>query len=156
MVKVSEIKDLGQRNRYYKLRRVILSGVPEGGVTDYIKVVEILESGTRKSLIEKNREVRRSLAKSGLVYEDCYCAPMERIGDCYQLVGMIRLKKVWKDEDLIGMLKAKWSNVKVMIMAEMDLRAYIRVTMLKSVVEGKYGGQHLVKSKGWTMAEGNV
>jgi len=163
VVKISNLKVMGQRNRYYRLRRVILSGVPEysSGRWDRFHIVEISMRGTRESLIQRNRDMKIKLAKAGLKYESCFCAPVEAVDGWHKLKGLVRLEKAMSGARLETVLQEAWEKgrevkVEVKMWAELELRKYIREEILGDVGAGKYAGQHLAMSRGWRLEIGAV
>lgn len=161
-MKISELKESGRRNRYHRLRKVILAGVPELKTIQLIKIVEVSGRGSRQSLIGRNKVVRRRLAAVGFEYEDCFIAPMSQEDGWYQLKGLLRLSKGLRDAELLAMLEAVWLKrlvTKVRVVSwgrPLDLRRYIREEMLQAVVSGDSEGRHLVRSPGWPMKSGAV
>lgn len=162
MVKISEVKGSNVRYRYYRLRKAVLAGLSELWISDSVKIVEVSAYGSRACIIERNRAIRRAMAKSGFKYEDCFCvAVTEKDGLCC-LKGLLRFKRSLTDGRLLEVLKAFWckrlqTDVRVVAWGrELELRRYIRDEMLQAVADGEFAGRHLAMSKGWKLARGAV
>jgi hypothetical protein len=177
-MKVSELRDRGQRYRYYRLRRAILAGVPEfirqvgpGGkwVNERLKIVEVCGLREREDLIQRNRYVRLYLRRSGLRYEDCFVSVAD--GEGWWLKGLLRLPKDMADVRLKKVLAEAWLKQGVadveLVRYEVigwrvigdfrnELARYIREVMLQDVANGEYKFRHLVKSAGWKLESGAV
>lgn len=162
MVKISEVKEVNLRHRYYRLRKAVLKGVPELKTNELIKLVEISAYGRRDCLMGRNKAVRRSMAERGVVYEHCFCgAVTEKDGLC-RLKGLLRLKRSLPDVKLLEILQEFWckrlkTDVKVIAWSnELELRGYIRNEVLQAVADGDFAGKHLVMSSGWKLERGAV
>lgn len=160
-MKVSEMNWTGQKNRFYKLRRVILSGVPAYPHGDRAHIVEISMRVGRELLIQRNRNAKIKLAKRGLKSEHCYSSPIEQVDGFSKLVGLIRLEKYMNSANLQLVLTDVWrgygeAKVEIFCYADIDFRHYIREHMLGCIVAGDYRFKHLVQSRGWPLAKGAV
>lgn len=74
---VKEVKT-GRQYRYYRLRKRILFGVPNKEIERRLKIVELYGCESREELIQNNRNLRRSMSRSGVKYEDCFSASVSR------------------------------------------------------------------------------
>ena len=86
-----------------------MGGVPDKGLYDLLKIVEV-SSGSRESLIERNKVVRRRLAENGFGYENCYCASLVKEGGLYKLKGLLRVERYVGNERLRMTLEREWNK----------------------------------------------
>ena len=157
---VKEVKS-GQQYRYYRLRKRILSGVPSKKIERRLKIVELYGCESREELIQNNRNLRASMNRRGIKYEDCYSASVSRQKGLYSLKGFCRLDGRISGDIFKLALEKCWradkKEHKVEMIAWMsndDVRCYMRERMLVGVGEGEYANKHLAASKGWLLAEG--
>jgi len=162
MVKISEVKGANLKYRYYRLRKAVLAGLPDRWITDLVKIVEVYGYDKRECLLQRNRAIRRAMAKGGFEYEDCFCVAVSEEDGLCCLKGLLRLKRSLADARLLEALKFFWyktllTDVRVVAWSgELELRRYIRDEMLQAVADGAFGGKHLAMSSGWKLVSGAV